>query len=137
MFDRSPAFMGRYFWAEDRLNEVDHHDRAASAAWNKVTGGNADDGSLLTLFLFLCVAAAAVPKTILTEKSAATLVRKIRKSGFRPGAAPRRLHPFMGRLCGGGAARAAAAERCSSFAQRRPGSAAAGMPCAINIFCLR
>lgn len=82
LFDRSPAFMGRYFWVEDILNEVDHHDRVASAAWNKVTGGNADDGSLLTLFL--CVAAVAVPKTMLTEKGAATLVRKIRKSGFRP-----------------------------------------------------
>ena len=56
LFDRSPAFMGRYIWVEDSLNEVDHHDRAASAAWNKLTGGNADDGSLLTLFL--CVAAA-------------------------------------------------------------------------------
>ena len=82
LFDRSPAFMGRYFWVEDSLNEVDHHDRVASAAWNKVTGGNADDGSLLTLFL--CVAAVAPPKTMLTEKSAATLVRKIRKSGFWP-----------------------------------------------------
>ncbi|MEO8021860.1 hypothetical protein [Polaromonas sp.] len=82
LFDRSPAFMGRYFWVDDGLNEIDHHDRAASAAWNKVTGGNADDGSLLTLFL--CVAAAAPPKTMLTEKSAATLVRKIRKSGFMP-----------------------------------------------------
>ena len=82
LFDRSPAFMGRYFWVEDGLNEVDQHDCAASAAWNKVTGGNADDGSLLTLFL--CVAAASPPKTMLTEKSAATLLRKIRKSGFWP-----------------------------------------------------
>ncbi|WP_096697251.1 hypothetical protein [Polaromonas sp. AER18D-145] len=82
LFDRSPAFMGRYFWVEDGLNEVDHHDRQASAAWNKVTGGNSDDGSLLTLLL--CVAAGAAPKTMLTEKSAATLVRKIWKSGFHP-----------------------------------------------------
>jgi hypothetical protein len=50
--------------------------------WSKVTGGNADDGSLLTLFL--CVAAGSAPKTVLTEKSAATLLRKIRKSGFQP-----------------------------------------------------
>lgn len=85
LFDRSPAFMGRYFWVEDGLNEVDHHDRQASAAWNKVTGSNADDGSLLTLFL--CVAAGYPPKTMLTEKAAATLVRKIWKSGFRPGLA--------------------------------------------------
>lgn len=82
LFDRSPAFMGRYFWVEDALAEVDHHDRQASAAWNKVTGGNSDDGSLLTLLL--CVAAGAAPKTMLTEKGAATLVRKIWKSGFHP-----------------------------------------------------
>lgn len=82
LFDRSPAFMGRYFWVEDALAEVDHHDRQASAVWNKVTGGNSDDGSLLTLLL--CVAAGAPPKTMLTEKSAATLVRKIWKSGFHP-----------------------------------------------------
>jgi hypothetical protein len=82
LFDRSPAFMGRYFWVEDGLNEVDHHDRQASAVWSKVTGGNADDGSLLTLLL--CVAAGSAPKTLLTEKSAATLLRKIQKSGFKP-----------------------------------------------------
>jgi hypothetical protein len=82
LFDRSPAFMGRYFWIEDGLNEIDHHDRQASAAWHKVTGGNADDGSLLTLFL--CVAAGAAPKTMLSEKSATALVRKVRKSGFHP-----------------------------------------------------
>ncbi|MEO8013781.1 MAG: hypothetical protein ABI642_06525 [Polaromonas sp.] len=82
LFDRSPAFMGRYFWVEDALAEVNHHDRQASATWNKVTGGNADDGSLLTLFL--CLAAGATAKTMLTEKSATALVRKIRKSGFHP-----------------------------------------------------
>ena len=82
LFDRSPAFMGRYFWVEDGLNEVDHHDRQTSAAWHKATGGNSDDGSLLTLFL--CVAAAAPLKTLLTEKGAASLVRKIQKSGMEP-----------------------------------------------------
>jgi len=90
LFDRSPAFMGRYFWVEDALAEVDHHDRQASAAWNKVTGGNSDDGSLLTLLL--CVAAGASPKTMLTEKSAATLVRRIWKSGFHPTLALQYLH---------------------------------------------
>ncbi len=80
LFDQTPAFMGRYFWLEDAVSEVDHFDRNASAAWNKATGGHGDDGSLLTLFL--CVAAGSTPKTVLTEKSAATLVRKIRKSGL-------------------------------------------------------
>lgn len=82
LFDQTPAFMGRYFWLEDAVSEVDHFDRNASAAWNKATGGHSDDSSLLTLFL--CVAAGSTPKTVLTEKSAATLVRKIRKSGLKP-----------------------------------------------------
>ncbi len=81
LFDQTPAFMGRYFWLEDAVNEVDHFDRNASAAWNKATGGHGDDGSLLTLFL--CVAAGSAPKTVLTEKSATTLVRKIRKAGLQ------------------------------------------------------
>ncbi len=82
LFERSPAFLGRYFWIEDPLAEVDQHERSASAAWNKLTGGNSDDGSLLTLFL--CLAAGAAPKTLLSEKSATALLRKIRKSGFHP-----------------------------------------------------
>jgi hypothetical protein len=82
LFDQTPAFMGRYFWVESGLSEVDQHDRAASQAWHKATGGHCDDGSLLTLFL--CIAAGATPKTLLTEKSAAALIRKIRKTGFNP-----------------------------------------------------
>jgi hypothetical protein len=82
LFDQTPAFMGRYFWVESGLSEVDQHDRAASQAWHKATGGHCDDGSLLTLFL--CTAAGATPKTLLTEKSAAALIRKIRKTGFSP-----------------------------------------------------
>ncbi|MDB5967364.1 MAG: hypothetical protein JWQ72_3864 [Polaromonas sp.] len=82
LFDRSPAFIGRYFWRDDGLHEVDDHDRRASVEWDKATGGNLDDGSLLTLLL--CVAAGSAPKTMLTEKSATALVRKIRKSGWLP-----------------------------------------------------
>jgi hypothetical protein len=80
LFDQTPAFMGRYFWREDQLAEVDHFHRQVSATWDKATGGRHDDSTLLTLFLTL--AAGAAPKTLLTEKSAATLVRKIRKSGL-------------------------------------------------------
>ena len=85
LFDQTPAFMGRYFWREDALSEVDHHDRTVSNDWAKTTGGHTDDGSLLTLFF--CLAAHAAPKTILSEKSATTLVRKIQKAGFKPDAA--------------------------------------------------
>ena len=86
LFDQTPAFMGRYFWVESALNEVDDFDRAASAAWNKATGGHSDDSSLLTLFL--CIAAGSPGKTLLTAKAAATLVRKIRKSGMTPELVP-------------------------------------------------
>lgn len=82
LFDQTPAFMGRYFWIEDGLSEVNHHDRNRSAAWDKLTQGHSDDGTLLTLCL--CVAAGSVPKTLLSEKSAAALVRKIRKHGLQP-----------------------------------------------------
>jgi hypothetical protein len=86
LFDQTPAFMGRYFWVEDALSQVDDFDRAASAAWNKATDGHSDDGSLLTLFL--CVASGGAHKTLLTAKAAAALVRKIRKSGLKPALVP-------------------------------------------------
>jgi hypothetical protein len=82
MFNQTPAFVGRYFWVEDGLSEVDHFDRQTSAAWTKATGGHNDDSSLLTLFL--CIATGSTGKTLLTEKTAATLIRKIRKSGVQP-----------------------------------------------------
>jgi hypothetical protein len=82
LFDQTPAFMGRYFWMEDALSEVGQHDRVRSAAWDKLTRGHGDDGTLLTLLL--CVAAGVAPKTLLTDKSAATLIRKIRKTGLQP-----------------------------------------------------
>ncbi|MDR3367917.1 hypothetical protein [Rhodoferax sp.] len=82
LFDQTPAFMGRYFWIEDALSEVGQHDRLRSAAWEKLTQGHGDDSTLLTLFV--CVAAGAAPKTLLTDKSAASLIRKLRKTGFHP-----------------------------------------------------
>jgi hypothetical protein len=82
LFNQTPAFVGRYFWVEDGLSEVDHFDRQTSAAWSKATGGHSDDSSLLTLFL--CIATGSTGKTLLTEKTAATLIRKIRKSGVQP-----------------------------------------------------
>ena len=82
LFHQTPAFIGRYFWIEDSLAEVDHYDRSVSEAWNKATGGHDDEGSLLTLFLTL--AASSPRKTLLTEKAAASLIRKIRKTGLKP-----------------------------------------------------
>ena len=82
LFNQTPAFVGRYFWVEDGLSEVDHFDRQTSAAWTKATGGHSDDSSLLTLFL--CIATGSTGKTLLTEKTATSLIRKIRKSGVQP-----------------------------------------------------
>ena len=85
LFAQTPAFTGRYFWLEDGLAEVEDFERQVSAAWSKATGGHEDEGSLLTLLL--CVAAGSAHKTVLTEKAAATLIRKIRKSGMDTGLA--------------------------------------------------
>ncbi|CAM3452112.1 hypothetical protein [Polaromonas hydrogenivorans] len=79
--DHHPPLLGRYFWVEDIASEMEHHERSVSQAWDKVTGGNCDDGSLLTLMV--CVAAGAAPKTILSEKAATALVRKIQKPGAK------------------------------------------------------
>jgi len=83
LFDQTPAFMGRYFWLEDTLSEISEHDRARSAKWEKLIKGHGDDSTLLTLFV--CVAAGSTPKTLLSEKSALGLIRKIRKNGFDRG----------------------------------------------------
>ena len=90
LFDQTPAFLGRYFWFDDALAEVDEYERSVSATWAKTTGGHEDEGSLLTLLL--CVAAGSTPKTLLTEKAASALVRKIRKSGLQSDAAVAFVH---------------------------------------------
>jgi hypothetical protein len=78
LFDQTPAFMGRYFWIEDALAEVDHYERTVSSEWSKATDGHTDDSSLLTMLL--CVATGSALKTLLTDKAAIALVRKIRKA---------------------------------------------------------
>jgi hypothetical protein len=92
------SFRARYFLLDDPLAEVDSFHRSldaleegdepplpASKTWTKTTQGNDDEHSLLTLFL--CLAAGAPKKTLLTEKSAASLIRKIRKTGLDAGLA--------------------------------------------------
>ena len=80
LFDQTPAFMGRYFWLEDAMADLEHFERGNSALWEKATDGHSDDSSLLTLFLRL--ATQAKPATLLTRKTAASLVKKIRTSGL-------------------------------------------------------
>ena len=85
--------LGRYFWVEDIASEMHYHEQSVSSAWDKVTGGNCDDGSLLTLLV--CVAAGAVPKTVLSEKAAAALVRKMQKPGTEPGFRPELARQYI------------------------------------------
>lgn len=87
-----PAFMGRYFWIEDALTELDHHERTASPEWTAATGGQTDEDALLTMFLHLAVG--NKPKTSLTETAAATLVRKARKQGLQPALATQFIEAY-------------------------------------------
>ncbi|CAN7537078.1 hypothetical protein LJR039_003708 [Pseudorhodoferax sp. LjRoot39] len=80
LFDQTPAFLGRYFWSEDALAEIEHFERSNSALWDKATEGHGDDSSLLTLFLR--IATGGRHATLLSEKTALALVRKIQKSGL-------------------------------------------------------
>ncbi|MCZ4315489.1 hypothetical protein O4H66_18940 [Comamonadaceae bacterium G21597-S1] len=82
LFTQTPAFIGRYFWNEDALAQLEAFERQNSTAWDKATGGHQDDSSLLTLFLR--IAAGSSHSTLLTPAAAASLVRKVRKSGLDP-----------------------------------------------------
>lgn len=80
LFDQTPAFLGRYFWSEDALAEIEHFERSNSALWDKATEGHSDDSSLLTLFLR--IATGGRHATLLSEKTALALVKKVQKSGL-------------------------------------------------------
>lgn len=82
LFQNTPAFMGRYFWLEDSMVAVVNYDRAVSKEWAKTTEGSEEESALLTLFL--CIAVGSPKKTMLTEKTAAALIRKLRKNGWQP-----------------------------------------------------
>lgn len=80
LFDQTPAFLGRYFWSEDPLAEIEHHARSTSAVWDKATEGHGDDSALLTLFLR--IATGGRHATLISEKTALALVKKMQKTGL-------------------------------------------------------
>ncbi len=107
------SFRARYFLEDDPLAEVDDYHQGldalleagddadaesapapASRTWERLTQGHEDEHSLLTLFL--CLAAGVPRKTVLTEKAAASLVRRVRRHGWQPELAEG-VHP---RACG-------------------------------------
>lgn len=95
----------RYFLQDDPLAEMQEYEQQlavltvldageaalqpASKTWLRLTQGVADEHALLTLLL--CIAAGVPKKTLLTEKTAASLVRKIRTHGWKPALA----HDFI------------------------------------------
>lgn len=80
LLTQTPAFVGRYFWSEDALADVEHFERQNSAIWDKATDGHQDDSSLLTLLLR--IGAGSSHTTLLTKAAAASLVHKLQKSGL-------------------------------------------------------
>jgi len=83
LFDQTPAFMGRYFWSEDAMADLDHFERGNSALWDKATEGHSDDSSLLTLFLRIATHGKhGKHATLLSRRAAASLVKTVRASGL-------------------------------------------------------
>ena len=98
------SLRAHYFLLDDPLAEVDDYHREfaemdgesdaldapgaeegsvaapGSKVWDKATQGSTDEHALLTLFVSL--ASGTPKKTLLTEKGAAALLRKIHKTGF-------------------------------------------------------
>ncbi len=74
------GLQNRFFWIENPMNEIDNYHRHTSKQWKNVTNNLTDEGPLMTVFLTLSAGDKA--KTLLSEKQAATLVRKIRKTGL-------------------------------------------------------
>lgn len=75
----------RYFLRDHEVEDTSDYDALVSKEWTKLTKGKTDIDSLLTMFL--CISVGVAPKTSLPEKTARTLVKKIRDQGFQPGLA--------------------------------------------------
>ncbi|CAN5888225.1 hypothetical protein BH11PSE12_BH11PSE12_30540 [soil metagenome] len=72
----------RYFIRDHEVEDTSDYDALVSKEWTRITKGKTDIDSLLTVFL--CLAVGLTPKTSLPEKTAKTLIKKIRSEGFHP-----------------------------------------------------
>lgn len=70
----------RYFLRDVELEDTADYDALVAKEWTKITKGKTDVDSLFTLFLSLSVGMPA--KTSLSEKSAKSLIKKMRDQGF-------------------------------------------------------
>ena len=72
----------RYFIRDYELEDTSDYDALVSKEWTKITKGKTDIDSLLTLFL--CLSVGVTAKTSLSEKTAKSLIKKMRDEGFQP-----------------------------------------------------
>lgn len=70
----------RYFICAHEIEDTSDYDALVSKEWSKLTKGKTDIDSLLTLFL--CIAMDVPAKTSLPEKTAKSMVKKIREHGL-------------------------------------------------------
>lgn len=70
----------RYFICSHEIEDTSDYDALVSKEWSKLTKGKTDIDSLLTLFL--CIAMDLPAKAVLSEKTAKTLVKKMREQGL-------------------------------------------------------
>ena len=70
----------RYFICAHELEDTSDYDALVSKEWAKLTKGKTDIDSLLTLFL--CIAVDVPAKTSLPEKTAKSIIKKIREHGL-------------------------------------------------------
>ncbi|WP_295756960.1 hypothetical protein [Undibacterium sp.] len=71
----------RYYIRDHEVEDTSDYDALVSKEWSRLTKGKTDIDSLLTLFL--CITAGIPPKTSLPEKTAKSLLKKIRASGMQ------------------------------------------------------
>lgn len=70
----------RYFICAHEMEDTSEYDALVSKEWAKLTKGKTDVDSLLTLFL--CIAAEMPAKTSIPEKTAKSIVKKVREQGL-------------------------------------------------------
>jgi hypothetical protein len=70
----------RYFICAHEMEDTSDYDALVSKEWSKLTKGKTDIDSLLTLLL--CIATDVPAKTSLPEKTAKSIVKKIREQGL-------------------------------------------------------
>jgi hypothetical protein len=72
----------RYYLRDHEVEDTSEYDALVSKEWTRLTKGQTDIDSLLTLFI--CIAGEIPAKTTLPERTAKSLVKKFREEGFHP-----------------------------------------------------